>query len=295
MKPSGKGAFTKHYTTIRTYVCTQYAFTDFSLLFRNATGSFAVSVADCPDVIIEDSSFFYGGTSDAERAENDIFTTIGQTGGSGLSIILGTQTFVGASVFIRRCNFTGMMNISERIAGRGRGVLISMATGTTNTNLSVEDCRFVSNSAVAYGGGMYITVGDDSSGCNISLRSNHFEGNWAVGGGGAGILMYSGSRSSPDVNHLVLFNNTFLGNKADFAGGAFVSVAYNGVEGTSILVDQCTFVNNQVFSLAGGALYISSLSAFLVVRSARCVCVCVCVVCACVRACMSQLVQKLSE
>ena len=98
---------------MRTYICTQYAFTDVSLLFRNATGSFAVSVVHSPDVSVEDSSFFYGGTSDAERAENDIFTTIGQTGGSGLSIVLGTQTFVGAStVIISRCNFTGMTSIS---------------------------------------------------------------------------------------------------------------------------------------------------------------------------------------
>ena len=266
-------------------VCLPRFFFPFS---RNVTGPFAVSVVDCSDVVVEDSPFFYRGNSDPGRVENDVFTDIGRTGGSALSVNLSTQASVGATIVISRCYFSGMKNISEE--GRGRGILVSMATGTMNTTLSVEGCSFVNNHVGLYGGGVYITLGDNSSGCNISLRSNRFEGNRAVGGGGAGILMFSGSRSSSDVNHLVLHNNTFVGNEADFAGGAFISVAYNGVEGTSLLVDQCTFVNNRVFNLAGGALYISSLSAFLVIKNARrCVRVCVYVYCTCAYLCMSSV------
>ena len=140
--------------------------------------------------------------------------------------------YIGSSNTIITNNNSYVINNAG--TGSGGGLYI----GNSNTIITNNN-YYVSNNAGSEGGGVYF-----NSNNKIDTHNNDFVNNTANSGGAI-------SSRSP----LSLYNTYFTDNVATRYGG---SIYMNSVSNISIMVTDCTFINNTALTEGGGAIYSNS-------------------------------------
>ncbi len=229
-------------------------------LYHYAYDGGAIYTSNCR-VYSENNSFiqnyvtFYGGAIYMDNSHltlvNTIFTnnTASYSGG-GLYFINNNITITNSSFIGNRANYIGgglcvdnantiITNNSDYVgnnAGTGSGG--GMYIGNSNTIITTNN-YYVGNNAGSEGGGVYF-----NSNNKIYTHNNDFVNNTANSGGAI-------SSRSP----LSLYNTYFTDNVATRYGG---SIYMNSVSNISIMVTDCTFINNTALTEGGGAVYSNS-------------------------------------
>ena len=117
------------------------------------------------------------------------------------------------------------------------GVRVGGAMFLDNTTAAIRNCRFLANST-EYGGGIY------GIGFSGTIEDCHFEGNAAQFNSGGVQLGFGGS--------CVFRRNTLASNSAENGGGMHIVNWFEGAV-TSVVLEDCDFIDNTA-ALEGGAL-----------------------------------------
>ncbi len=185
-----------------------------STKLRNALQT-AQSNRQADTINIVAGTFSTGGstfTYNAESGENFALTIVGAAGirrtildgGNNTRVLQITTALFSSMDSQRNITIRGLtVQSGFEDFGSGGGLFVL----TFSAGVTIENCRFSSNSAEFEGGGVRISTSNG----HISLTNNEFADNSARDGGGA-------SPFSP-FGRITLTNNTFTNNSAVVAGG----------------------------------------------------------------------------
>ena len=184
---------------------------------NNTTNRGALYPSDCSDVIIDNCYF--------EGNEND--------GGYGAAMF----AWQPENLSITNCEFSG------NTSGNAAGIYVDQRnlSGQTIQSVIFDNCVFDGNVTTDYGGtGIFFFE------ANFTILNSTFSNNTAPSSAPA---IYMGG----DDDSGYIFNSSFTGNSANFAGGI---ANYNG--NSDLTIESCTFssnmANNGGGSLSGGFL-----------------------------------------
>ncbi len=144
----------------------------------------------------------------------------------------------------------GTDNVYHVLIGGDRSLLNGFTVSGGNSDLSCEAKR--STDHCRHGGGLYST-GDIS----ITIQDCIFENNAATVG--AGLVALNGV-------DLTLKNTVIRNNIADWSGGALTAGSTGSTVG-SVTFDTCRIENNESNRLSGGAISISKMGSFTMLKS----------------------------
>lgn len=109
------------------------------------------------------------------------------------------------------------------VTGRGGGCAINIHS-RIKVDVTVAGCIFEKNSALSYGGGVYLALTFVSN-HTITLTNISFIDNKCPGGAGGLEIGFAFPGSQELANKVFASNLRFIGNSADYGGGAYVFVA----------------------------------------------------------------------
>ncbi len=179
-----------------------------------------------------DNNAEYGGGGMCIGNSNTIITNNNNYVDNNAGVGYGGGLYIGSSntIITNNNNYVG----NNASYGRGGGMHI----GSSNTIITNNN-NYVGNNAGTEGGGVYF-----NSNNKIVTHNNEFVNNTANSGGAI-------SSRSP----LSLYNTYFTDNLATRYGG---SIYMNSVSNISVVVTDCTFINNTALTEGGGAIYTNS-------------------------------------
>lgn len=142
---------------------------------------------------------------------------------------------------------------NSRRLGNGGGITMTLKGFSQYNELSISGCTFEGNSA-GFGGGIDIQLQDYVTNNDLRIDNCQFVNNFAVNGGGGvfiGILFYEGDTIY--ANNITLHKVDFLGNRAQYGGGAeFTSSRIKNSSLQNLLSFlECNWHNNSAMLGAG--------------------------------------------
>jgi predicted outer membrane repeat protein len=212
---------------------------------------------------------------------------------------------VGGAVIVTNSNVTIRHSHFEGNSAQIGGALFS----ETNSNITIDSCTFLNNNASGcnddrcLGGAVFIDTG-----CTVVIDNSSAKSNMALSGGGAfstfqamlsirdcviysNIARYGGAMAAYLNSTLIVENSQFYNNMAGFVGGvinvvgslSFVdgntfnnnSAASDGgvlasQRGSTINIENCTFVNNSVGEGASGGVTVVQYDSEINMRNSLC-------------------------
>jgi hypothetical protein len=163
------------------------------------------------------------------------------------NLVPGSQPAAGGAVYdvtshsvYERCTFERNRAGPEEPHGGHYGGGSGGAIFCAGSELTVSDCVFTDNVAVARGGAVTATA------ATVRIAGSRFTGNRAT-------LAYGGAISSEAPGTCVLRDCLFEGNAARWGG------AVAGLYGGAPLISHCRFLGNGTSDYAGGALFLGWL------------------------------------
>jgi hypothetical protein len=242
--------------------------------FESFHGGGGVNIYDCTNVVVEDC-VFANSTSTTEYTQ-DRFR--GSSGGLSVS---SSSAMPSPRFFTVRQSF--FVNLSSEISendfgnpspnndylttflGRGGGMSV-VVYNSTDLELVVSDCQFTSNKATLNAGGLHVFLHHISTGLSVMISNSMFTNNRISvlptalvnnGGGAVGVTLYEGSHLNLR-NVLVLSNNVFSHNQANYAGALYiVSASVLAAASVDVTVLDSVFTGNSAI-FSGSAISLSA-------------------------------------
>ena len=146
--------------------------------------------------------------------------------------------------------------------GRGGGLGLFLNDSFRNISASISNSEFIDNYAASLAGGIYVGLDGDANQHNVTIQDCQLATNRAnLGAGGMIIVFFSnGLRTLPMT--ATVFNCNFTRNSAETGGGMYIFPEYTkGGEGNVVLIETCTFEENEAF-IFGGAIATAIYSLF---------------------------------
>ena len=199
----------------------------------------------------------------------------GNAGGVAIGTYRNPFYRLNPSVTVRNCTFVG--NVARPppsdiilpsqlvegnfFTGRGGGLAVFIGEGS-NIDALVEDCYFGQNYAESYGGGLYFSIFTirQSTNRTIDIKRSRFYNNIA-GSGGAGLNVGYSTTFAGTVPVLVVSDCVFVGNRANYGGGAYIFPLLDNRISVSVAFKNCTFEANWA-RVSGSGVGLLSLDIF---------------------------------
>ena len=146
--------------------------------------------------------------------------------------------------------------------GRGGSLGLFIRYSFRSVSALISDSEFRNNYAESFAGAMYVVLSGDTTQHNVTVQDCLFVTNRANRGAGGVIFVFfsNGLRSRPLT--ATAFNCKFIGNSADTGGGIYIFPEYTiGGEGNIVFIENCTFAENEA-TLFGGAIATAIYSLF---------------------------------
>ena len=243
-------------------------------LYSSENVTAAIWMMNCMNINISNTSFYesYGtslvliNTSGFVQITRCLFQSGGisgwgemaASGGGGIHIKQPPASNTSVKVSVRDCGFSGNEAVGTCCPdtcetaghfGYGGGLAIFLYKSSADVFVSINNCSFWNNSAIA-GGGVEIAI-CSSLQSGIELDNVTFCDNAASEEGGGALDVVWNEESKSD-NHVILNNVQFLRNYARYGGGIAVAVNTKVISNSHILFVGCLWENN--IALFGSAI-----------------------------------------
>ena len=237
----------------------------------------AVWMRNCTNIIISKTSFYNScgtslvliNTSGSVQVASCIFQSSGidgweemaASGGGGIHILQPPASDTSVNVSVRDCDFSSNEAVGTccpdtcKTAGNfgyGGGLAIFLYKSSADVSVSINNCHFWNNSAIA-GGGVEIAI-CSSLQSEIEVENVTFCDNAASKEGGGALDILWKEEYKVD-NNIALSNVQFLRNFALYGGGIAIAINTKAVSNSSICIIGCLWVDNS-------ALYDSAIDIF---------------------------------
>lgn len=203
------------------------------------------------------STVFVNNTNERDRSVDFMNDTVDIDVLYQRILVGGALTFfslnrTGAHLTVNDCLFEdNIANRNEnntrpvllRENGHGGAVLIRLA-GVSNSNVVINNSRFLHNVAQVDGAGVYLSLSSNATNNTIEFSHLVFHNNTVQEAGGGGISVNSFEVSVS--NQIIISDSVFTNNNAS-AGGALSLVLYQGDhedDPDNLTFRNCTFRNN---------------------------------------------------
>ncbi len=208
--------------------------------------------------VIEDSIFMKNSVSTEDVSTNNIFA-------GGIHMQFDTSEGERTSITIKNCTFDNNCQPNTTSIdpvyppqhdlqilygyGTGGGMGILFMGNTQGVNLSLEQCTFTRNEAIA-GAGLYVHFQDNATNNTLTVADSSFENNFAYSGGGLSLGIGQLKEEVVTFNSIRVQSTTFTRNKARYGGGvSLFAVHSNFVPNRSEMVQflDCTWTENEAY------------------------------------------------
>ena len=194
----------------------------------------AVDIYNCPNILVTDCSFHNNGPVTSFKTG----LWRGHAGGLSIAFYSVAGEFEAINVTLTHNDFnkntanpklresrftTTNLFINFIFSGRGGGCAININT-PTSSDVTVRNCTFRNNYALAYGGGLYLAFGVVAN-HSVIVQDSQFIENQTPGGAGGLEIGFAKGGSNDIANRVLAVNVTFLKNTASYGGGSFVFIA----------------------------------------------------------------------
>ena len=266
---------------------------------QNSSSGTILEIAATNAYII--NSFFKFGTVGNFRGYLDVLNYLHMTFFG--TILLSVR--VGGAVIVTNSNVTVRHSHFEGNSAQIGGALFS----ELNSNITIDSCTFLNNNASGcnddrcLGGAVFVDTG-----CTVAVENSTVEGNMALSGGGAfstfqamlsirdsviysNTANYGGAVATYLNSTLTVEDSQFYDNVAGFFGGVInvvgslsfidgstfnnnTAASDGGVlasqRGSTINIENCTFLNNSVGDDASGGVMLVQYDSMIIVRNSLC-------------------------
>lgn len=219
-------------------------------LYRNNVGS-PLQIRFSTDVIVENTIFqdnrnLYPAAPDTASTNiTELYRAIITGGGityystKSVTLHIRSCTFINNSA--NRNDVGNSRPVLLKTNGHGGAIIIRLA-GANNSNITITDTVFVSNSAEVDGGAIYFSFSEKATNNSVVLERIDFTNNVVKQASGGAVSVNSFSISYSTIINVTDCN--FTNNSAN-AGGAFSAVLYDSDEESAVQQDNINFVNCQ--------------------------------------------------
>ena len=246
-------------------------------LYSSENVTAAIWMRNCTNINISNISFYesYGtsmvmiNTSGFVQIARCLFQSDGisgleemvASGGGGIHIEQPPASDTSVNVSVIDCEFSGNEAVgtccpdtceTDSNFGYGGGLAIFLHKSSADVFVSIKNCRFWNNSAIA-GGGVEIALCSSLQSA-IEFENVTFCDNSASQEGGGALDILWNEKYEAD-NSVTLSNVQFLGNFALYGGGIAIALNTKVVSNSRILITGCLWVDNS-------ALYGSAIDIF---------------------------------
>ena len=140
---------------------------------------------------------------------------------------------------------------------RGGGIGLILDDDYCNITAIITNCTFDSNYALAFGGGIYINLNGKNTHHNISVIGCMFSNNFSSRFGGGLLAEFLLANNKIEPSQLMVNNCSFINNQAQYGGGVSTNQFYNLGQGNMVQIMNSFFTGNQA-SITGSSVIFAS-------------------------------------